>query len=397
MPLVDLPLPQLQEYRPSPTREPDFDAFWEGTLAEASRIPLEIEVEPVADYPVPGLRLARVRYSGWAGSRICAWWLVPPRPTPGACDGRRPAMVFYHGYGGSKGGADLYLGWALQGYCVLAVDTRASPARAAIPALPRGARHGVHDPGRAQPGGLLLPRGLRGLPAGPGRPGRPARGRSLPHRPHRGQPGGRPDPGRRRPRPAAAGPSGHAGRALPLPLPAGGGRGLGAPYTEIAGYCRTWPQREGEVFRTLSYFDNMNLAPRVTCPVLISVGLQDVCCPPLHHLRRLQPPGSAEQGEGDQGLPLQRPRGEPHPRPGQAALGPGAWSSTPEMRTPISPAPGCRSPGGAARHACPAPAGARRAVRKAFCPSGDNLRRYRARAAPTEHAPGPLWWWMCPR
>jgi cephalosporin-C deacetylase len=78
MPLVDLPLPQLQEYRPSPTREPDFDAFWEGTLAEASRIPLEIEVEPVADYPVPGLRLARIRYSGWAGSRICAWWLVPP-------------------------------------------------------------------------------------------------------------------------------------------------------------------------------------------------------------------------------------------------------------------------------------------------------------------------------
>ncbi|HEX2326726.1 MAG TPA: alpha/beta fold hydrolase, partial [Chloroflexota bacterium] len=133
MPLVDLPLPQLQEYRPSPTREPDFDAFWEGTLAEASRIPLEIEVEPVADYPVPGLRLARVRYSGWAGSRICAWWLVPPEAAPGARDGRRPAMVFYHGYGGSKGGADLYLGWALQGYCVLAVDTRGQSGESSDP------------------------------------------------------------------------------------------------------------------------------------------------------------------------------------------------------------------------------------------------------------------------
>ena len=24
----------------------------------------------------------------------------------------------------------------------------------------------------------------------------------------------------------------------------------------------------------------MNLAPRIACPVLMSVGLQDVCCPP---------------------------------------------------------------------------------------------------------------------
>jgi len=35
-----------------------------------------------------------------------------------------------------------------------------------------------------------------------------------------------------------------------------------------------------EVFRTLSYFDNMNLAERITCPVLMNVGLQDVICPP---------------------------------------------------------------------------------------------------------------------
>jgi len=52
------------------------------------------------------------------------------------------------------------------------------------------------------------------------------------------------------------------------------------PYTEIAVYCRHWPQREMEVFRTLSYFDNMNLAERITCPVLMNVGLQDVICPP---------------------------------------------------------------------------------------------------------------------
>jgi len=30
----------------------------------------------------------------------------------------------------------------------------------------------------------------------------------------------------------------------------------------------------------LSYFDNMNLAPRVRCPTLISVALLDDVCPP---------------------------------------------------------------------------------------------------------------------
>ncbi|HEV2121976.1 MAG TPA: acetylxylan esterase, partial [Chloroflexota bacterium] len=52
------------------------------------------------------------------------------------------------------------------------------------------------------------------------------------------------------------------------------------PYTEIAVYCRAWPGREAQVFRTLSYIDNMNLAERITCPVLMNVGLQDVICPP---------------------------------------------------------------------------------------------------------------------
>ena len=52
------------------------------------------------------------------------------------------------------------------------------------------------------------------------------------------------------------------------------------PYLEISDYIKIYPQRERQVFRTLSYFDNMNLAPRLTTNVLMSVGLQDDCCPP---------------------------------------------------------------------------------------------------------------------
>src|SRR5262245_32923067 len=153
MPLVSLPLAQLQEYRPALTREPDFDAFWDATLKEAAAVPLDVEVVPVTDYPVPDLRLARLYYTGWAGARLCAWWIVPPDAAPGAtAAGRRPTMIFYHGYGGSKGAADLYLGWALQGYNVLAVDTRGQSGESTDPrAYPGGHATGYMTMGIADP------------------------------------------------------------------------------------------------------------------------------------------------------------------------------------------------------------------------------------------------------
>ena len=39
---------------------------------------------------------------------------------------------------------------------------------------------------------------------------------------------------------------------------------------------RTW----GSTLRTMSYFDVLNLAERIRCPVLLSLGVQDAVCPP---------------------------------------------------------------------------------------------------------------------
>jgi cephalosporin-C deacetylase-like acetyl esterase len=39
---------------------------------------------------------------------------------------------------------------------------------------------------------------------------------------------------------------------------------------------RSWSQ----ALRTMSYFDTMNLCERVTCPTIMSIGLQDQICPP---------------------------------------------------------------------------------------------------------------------
>jgi cephalosporin-C deacetylase len=281
MPLVDLPLSQLQAYRPPPTREPDFETFWESTFRDASGVPLDVEIVPVTDYPVPGLRIVRIYYTGWAGARVCGWWLVPPDHAPGARQGKRPVMVFYHGYGGSKGGADLYLGWALQGYCVLAVDTRGQSGESTDGQVyPGGHATGFMTQGILDPASYYY-RGayvdcVRALDVVVAQP------ETDPDR--IGLTGGS-QGGALTLAVAALDPQRRARVAMPdVPYLCHFRRAVDvaaqAPYTEIAVYCRSWPQREAQVFRTLSYFDNMNLAPQVSCPVLMSVGLQDVVCPP---------------------------------------------------------------------------------------------------------------------
>ena len=52
------------------------------------------------------------------------------------------------------------------------------------------------------------------------------------------------------------------------------------PYREIADYLRMNPDSQQQVEDTLAYFDGINLAHRITCPIIVSVGLQDSTCPP---------------------------------------------------------------------------------------------------------------------
>ena len=52
------------------------------------------------------------------------------------------------------------------------------------------------------------------------------------------------------------------------------------PYQEIADYLRMNPDSRQQVEETLAYFDGINLAHRISCPIIINVGLQDSTCPP---------------------------------------------------------------------------------------------------------------------
>jgi cephalosporin-C deacetylase len=52
------------------------------------------------------------------------------------------------------------------------------------------------------------------------------------------------------------------------------------PYQEMVNHWKAKPQAVENDFRTLSYFDGLNFAPRIKCPILLSVALLDPICPP---------------------------------------------------------------------------------------------------------------------
>ncbi len=52
------------------------------------------------------------------------------------------------------------------------------------------------------------------------------------------------------------------------------------PYEEINDYLRFHPEREHQVRTTLNYYDGINFAPLIRCPMLVYIGLGDDVCPP---------------------------------------------------------------------------------------------------------------------
>lgn len=52
------------------------------------------------------------------------------------------------------------------------------------------------------------------------------------------------------------------------------------PYEEINEYLREHPGHLREFRETAAYFDCINLAPMIRCPVLMNIGLADDVCPP---------------------------------------------------------------------------------------------------------------------
>jgi cephalosporin-C deacetylase len=276
--LVDLPLEELQRYRPEVDEPDDFDTFWANQLADARDHDLAVEAAP-ADVALATVEVADVTFAGHGGAPIKAWYLRPIGAT-----GPLPTVVEYLHYGTGRGLPHERLLWSAAGYAHLIMDTRAQGSSASVgdtadpqengaPAAPGYLTRGLADPASAYYTRLFVD-AVRAVDAA----------RTL--------------PGVDTDRVAVAGESQGGGLALAaahladrpaavlsqVPFLAHFRRAVEVtdeePYAELTCYCRTHRDEVERTFRTLSYLDVVNHAKRATAPALFSVGLADPICPP---------------------------------------------------------------------------------------------------------------------
>ncbi|MFJ2816059.1 acetylxylan esterase [Streptomyces sp. NPDC087294] len=278
MPAFDLPLPELERYRPAVEEPPDFDAFWQNTLKEADRADPVVSVRPVDS----GLRLTEswdVTFRGFAGDPVRAWFTRPAR-TPQLL----PAVVEFAGYGRGRGLPHERLTWVNAGYAHLLMDNRG-----------QGDQYGnggaTPDPHASAPGGPGA--AVRGLLAA-----RDHHYRRLITDAVRAVAAVRALPGVNGAQVAAVGNSQGGGVALAVaglvpdlaatlvtaPLLCGIRRALdltdAGPYGEMAAYLAVHRGAEPAAYRTLSYLEGISFARRAHAPAHFGVGLRDTVCPP---------------------------------------------------------------------------------------------------------------------
>jgi len=279
MALFDYPLEQLKSYQPPRVEPADFDAFWQQTLAEARRYPLDVRFEPV-DY---GLRLVEsfdVTFRGYGGQEIKGWLQLPRQHS-----GPLPCVVEYIGYGGGRGFPTDWLVWSNAGYAHLIMDTRG-----------QGSTWSKGDTPDPEPDG-----------ANPHHPGFMTRGILKPETYYyrrvftdavRAVEAARAHPAIDASRIAATGGSQGGGIALAaaglepairvvmpdVPFLCHYRRATEItdkhPYREIVNYCVVHRDQVDRVFATLAYFDGVNFAARCQARALFSVALMDDICPP---------------------------------------------------------------------------------------------------------------------
>ena len=245
----------------------DLDDYWQNVLSETAEIPLEAEALPDPLRSTGDIDVYEVFFTSLDRVRIAGWYAVPK--------GRSglPGLLQVPGY---QMEPPVPKNWARKGYAALSVAPRGKlrSNRQFNPGYPGLLTYGIVDRNTYSYRGFYMD-ACRGLDFLLGR--EEVDGSRIGVTGH-SQGGGltvttaalRPEVVRA----AAAGAPYLCGFIDAIDLTDS------YPYQEIADYLRMHPGSRQQVEETLAYFDGICLAPRIRCPIIISVGLQDSTCPP---------------------------------------------------------------------------------------------------------------------
>jgi len=152
MPLIDLPLEKLREYRGRNPRPADHDAYWAHALKELAATDPRPELKPAGVVGSERVECFDLWFTGVGGARIYAKYLRP-RATGGT---KHPAVLQFHGYTGHSGDWLDKFGWPAEGICLAAMDCRGQggksedTTRVAGPTLRGHIIRGLEDPDPAK-------------------------------------------------------------------------------------------------------------------------------------------------------------------------------------------------------------------------------------------------------
>ena len=278
MPILDMPLQELKEYRGINPRPDDFDAFWDRALAEVHAIDPKVEIVP-SSFSVPFAECYDLYFTGVGGARIHAQYLKPK-------DSKKPhpAVLQFHGYSMDAGDWSDKLAYVAMGYTVAAMDCRGQGGRS-------------EDTGGVK-GNTLHGHIIRGLDGGA--ESLLYRGIFLDTAQLASIVMAMPDVDETRV--GATGGSQGGGLTLACTALVPGIKKAAPVYPFLSDYQRVWEMdlavsayqelkdyfrrfdpmhlREKEVFTTLGYIDVQYLAPRIRAEVMMTTGLMDDICPP---------------------------------------------------------------------------------------------------------------------
>jgi len=251
---------RVAEITPLPDRPSGFHEFWQKLVADVGDQAPDYRLDLSEERSRDSVAVWVARYASLTGKTIYGWYLLPEASQP------RPAILYLSGYGARPIQPPISL--AKQGYAVLAIDVRGNPVDGPrAHAFESYCTIGIKSPDtyiyREIVGHAL--RAVQFLASRPevdptriavlGVSDGGAVGLML---------------GALSPRVRAVAADAPMLCDLRLSLRAGAW-----PYTEIARYAQRAPDHASEVQRTLPYFDLVNFAADIRCPVLLSTGFLD--------------------------------------------------------------------------------------------------------------------------
>ncbi|MBA4386562.1 MAG: acetylxylan esterase [Verrucomicrobia bacterium] len=279
MALFDMPHDKLEEYKPALTAQKDFERFWSMTLKETESYPISAEFVKLEDPFYKLVEAYDVTFNGYDGQPVKGWFIVPA-----GSKSRLPCVVSFIGYGGGRSFPVDHMWPLVGGYAHFVMDTRGqggswspghtSDEAAAGPSVPGFMTRGIESRENYYYRRVFAD-GVRAVEAACSNPRVDARRIAVTG----GSQGGGITI-------AVAGLVKHRAKLAMADVPflCHFRRGVtlidSDPYGEITRFLKTHRDQKDKVFKTLSYFDGMNFAPRITARCLFSVALMDMVCPP---------------------------------------------------------------------------------------------------------------------